>query len=173
MGYPTTVDTGQPQPVILQSLGLEAAVATGSGVLTANIVYLIAVTLTAGVSVSGMRWRVTATATGTTDLGLYDASGNLLVHTGAITNVASTTMTSNFSSNYALSPGNYYLALCPSNSTDTYGTTASLSTPGAVSDLRQATNAGTSGVLPSTTGVIAAPTTRFPLFCGVVVGGLP
>lgn len=167
-----------PAPSIVPPyLGTDAAELSAggtTGVMTANQVYLIAVTIHEACSVSGMRAHVGSTATGSCDMGIYDANGNLLVHTGAVVNAASTTMTNAFSANYALSKGVYFLAFCPSNSTDTYSKIGALSTPGAMSGLRVATNAGTAGVLPSTLGAILAPTSGgAPVFSGVTVGGLP
>ncbi len=173
MGYPSSVDSGSVIPTYLGSDSAEVGAGGTTGAFTANTVYLLAINLYSPCIVSGMRTHVGSTATGSTDMGIYDTNGNLLVHTGAVTNSASTTQTNNFSSNYALSPGTYFLAFCASNSTDTFSKIGAMSVPGAISNYRVATNTGTAGVLPSTLGTILAPSGAAPLFGGVVVGGLP
>lgn len=174
MPYPTTVDVGTPPPWYLGSDAAELSAGGTTGVMTANQVYLIAVSTPVQCAVTGMRTHVGSTATGTTDMGVYDSNGNLLAHTGAVSNSASTTMTNSLSSSYTLAPGNYFLAFCPSNSTDTYSKIGALNTPGAISAFRVATNTGTAGVLPNTLSTILAPTSGgAPVFSGVVSGGLP
>lgn len=171
MGYPTTVDTGQVAPLIIGSDTM-AAVSVSGVMNAANEVDLFEFELSAQVTISGMRIRVTATATGTTDLGIYDVNGNLLTHTGAVANVASTTMTNNFAAAITLGPGVYYLAFCPSNNTDTYQRLAALTNVSTTSHYRRATTTGTAGVLPATTGAILAAVNA-PMLSAVVVGGLP
>jgi hypothetical protein len=173
MSYPANVDSGGIIPTYLGSDTAEVGAGGTTGGMTANAVYLLAVTVTAACIVSGMRVHIGSTATGTTDMGIYDFNGNLLVHTGAVANTVATTMTNNFSAIYVLGPGNYYLACCPSNATDTYSKVPTIAVPGSISNFRLATNAGSSGVLPSTLGTILAPSGASPVFGGVVAGGLP
>ena len=157
----------------LGSDALELSIANGAGTLTANQVYLLAVVVRVTETITGMRWHMTATATGHTDLGIYNSSGALIDHTGATANVAGSTMTQALSNgNLSLSPGLYYIALTNDNGTDTYSKGSSLTAPGAVSGARQATNAAT-GVLPATLGALLPPTGGWPLWCGMVQGGLP
>lgn len=161
-------------PPYLGTDAAELAAGGTTGAMTANQVYLIALSLHSACVVSAMRTHIGSTATGTTDMGIYDANGNLLTHTGAVANVASTTQTNPFGSAYALPKGTYFLAFCPSNGTDTFSKIGALNTPGAMSGVRVATNAGTAGVLPATLGAILAPTSGgSPVFSGVVSGGLP
>ena len=167
MGYPTTVDTGQVTPWLLGAPEINSA--ASNGVLAANSVYLYVFELMAPVTVTSMRWRMGATATGTSDLGIYDGNGNLLGHTGASTNTASTLMTVALTGgNLALSPGRYSLALCPSNATDTYFRANNMAQ--SVARCYIATNAGTAGVLPATTGAQTS-TTACPVLAGIVSGG--
>ena len=151
MPYPNTVDAGGIPPAIISSDA--TAVSAASGVLAGNVVYLYAFEITASIVISSMKFRVTATATGTTDAGIYDSNGNLLTHTGAVTNTANTTMTNALSGgNFSLAPGQYFSALCCSNSTDTYQRVSPGNSYSPMSRMRQATNAGSVGVLPATTG---------------------
>jgi len=169
MPYPTTVDSGQTPPWIITS---EAAVLSStSSTLATNTVYLFAFELFANISISGVRIRVGSTATGTTDLGIYDVNGNKLVSTGAVSNSSNTTMTNNFSSNYALAPGKYFLAMCVSNNTDTLQRLSGVANMAPATRFRLANNNGSSGVLPSTTGGTTS-TTICPMMAGIVVGGL-
>ena len=114
-----------------------------------------------------------ATTTGTTDMGVYDANGNLLAHTGATTNTASTNMSQAFSGgNLALGPGQYFMALCPSNSTDTYLAVTSTSRQAPVTRNRLGVTAGTSGVLPSTSGGYSDGPSRTPGMSLTILNGL-
>lgn len=163
----------QPMPPAQAIIGSEAvALSAASGVLVANVVYLYAFEVASPTTISGIRTRVTATATGTSDVGIYNAAGNLLVHTGAVANIANTNQTFNFASNYTLSPGLYYLALTPSNSTDTYNRVTTATNIEPFARIRAAVNAATAGVLPNATGGTAA-NANTPTLSAVVVGGLP
>lgn len=167
-----------PTPTYLGNDAAESGAGGATGAMTAATVYLLAISNPVGCVVSGMRTHVGASPTGYTDMGIYTFDGNtLLVHTGAVLNVASTTMTNNFSSNYYLGPGNYFLAFTAS-AADTYSKVPVMSVPGAISNFRIATNAATGSAgtiaLPATLGTILAPASGgSPLFGGVVVGGLP
>jgi hypothetical protein len=152
-------------------------VAALAGVLTtllaANVVYMYAFETLAPITITGAKWRMGATTTGTTDIGVYDSNGNLLGHTGATTNTASTNMSASLNGgNITLAPGQYFMALCPSNSTDTYlaiGSVAAATTP---TRHRQATNTGTAGVLPGTTGGYADTPSKTPAMSLTISGGL-
>src|SRR5258708_13650212 len=83
MGYPTTVDTGQVQPQIIDN---EVASSTlNTSALSANTVYLWAFELLTNVTITGMRFRNGTTATVATTLGIYTSAGNLIpaTHTAA------------------------------------------------------------------------------------------
>lgn len=174
MPYPSTVDANQVQEWMLGSDALEMGAGGTTGAVTANQVYLVAVEVRGMTTIANMRTHVGTTATGHTDMGIYDANGNLLVHTGAVTNVASTANTNPLiGGNYTLAIGNYYIAFACDNSTDTYSRMGTLNVPGALSTVRFATNTATSGVLPSTLGTILAPTSAIPVWCAIAVNGLP
>lgn len=175
MGYPTTVDTGQVQPWIIDSIATAAG--TTNGALVANTVYLWAFELYVPCTITALRWRMGATATGNADLGIYDANGNLLGHTGSSANTASTDNTANLLASLTLASGRYYLALSPGNSTDTYTRLATLLGGSTVAINRSFSAANgstgaTSPVLPATTGVIS-PNTTMPVVSGIVSGGIP
>lgn len=141
--------------------------------LGANIVYLYAFEIFAPTTFTGAKWRMGATTTGTTDVGIYDVNGNLQTHTGAITNTASTNMSQAFSGgNITLAPGLYFMALCPSNATDTYLGVASTTSKTTTSRDRQATNSGTAGVLPATTGGYSDTPSAVPAMSLTISGGL-
>ena len=172
MGYPASVDTGQVTPWIID--GGNIAVGNSNAVLSANTVYLWAFEIYTWTVFTGMHWKVAATATGTTDAGIYDSNGNLLAHTGAITNVASTQNGAAFANSLSLAPGKYYMALCPSNSTDTYNRINNIqigASDNAIARTYTATNAGTAGVLPNTTGGTSAAS-NMPAMAAVTSGGL-
>jgi hypothetical protein len=174
MPYPSSVDANQIPETYLGSDAAEASAGGTTNTLTANQVYLIAVKVNGQTTVTGMRVHVGSTATGHTDMGIYDSNGNRLDHTGAVTNTASTTMTNALSNgNLILSPGIYYLAFTNDNGTDTYSRATTLAVPGAMSNFRVATNNASSGVLPTTLGAILAPTGAYPVFSAVTSGGLP
>lgn len=160
-----------PELIIADEAVSVSGVATAS--LSANVVYLYAFVLRAPTIFSGAKWRMGATTTGTTDIGIYSFAGSLLIHTGAVTNVASTNMSANFSGNATiyLPPGQYFMALCPSNGTDTYNSIG-ISNPAIQSNMRQGTTAGTAGVLPNSTGGYSDTPARFPGVALTVVGGL-
>lgn len=147
----------------------EVVMQGSSFVLVANTVYLYAFELLAPVSVASLRYRAGSTATGTVDLGIYDANGNLLGHTGATNTIASGLQSIALTS-LSLSPGRYLMALCPSNSTDTYVGQSGLKLGGG--RYFAATNTGTAGVLPAATGTIVTSAIALEVVA-VVTGGTP
>ena len=171
MGYPSTVDTGQVPPSVID-MGLGADGSAASGVLAANTVYMFPFELLANVTITGMRWRMFATVTGTTDIGIYDSGENLLAHTGVQTNVASLINSANFGSALTISPGRYYMALCPSNSTDTYGRVGTLGGSFSIARNYTGATAGTAGVLPATEGALST-SASMPVMEAIISGGAP
>src|SRR6266567_3875975 len=138
----------------------EAITTVGTNVaLVANTVYLIPVEVSGACVCTGIRFR-TVTATGTSDVGIYDVNGNLLAHSGAVAN-SGALQTLNFLAPLSLAPGRYILAITPGNSTDTYqingGNIAGLV------DAYTATNAAVAGVLPATTGVLVQSAQRLQI----------
>lgn len=173
MSYASTVDTGQVTPWIVE--GASAIAGNGNAILVANTVYLWAFELYSSTVVLGMRWRMAATATGKTDAGIYDSSGNLLASIGATANAANLDQNVNFANALNLSPGKYYMALTPGNSTDTYGRVGGL-VAGTITITRAmtATNASTgttTPALPTSTGGAAA-SNIMPSLSVVIQGGL-
>lgn len=157
-----------PIPWIITSDAL--AYNAASGVLVANTVYLLTFELNASTTILSVGYRMGATVTGTTDVGIYDVNGNLLGHSGAITNVANATAKNALTSALSLSPGLYSAALCTSNGTDTYFRVSNTAGE-SLSRERIAVNTGTAGVLPATTGGVTI-TANAPAIIAVVQGGL-
>lgn len=156
----------QPPPWLLNDTIITVGTAA---TLVANTVYLIPVEVTGQCVATGIRFR-TVVATGTSDVGLYDVNGNLLGHSGATANVASTTQTFNFTSPIPLSPGRYMLAITPSNSTDTFSTHSGNNA--GLADSYTATTAATAGVLPNSTGGMSANSIKVQMV-GLISGGAP
>lgn len=148
-----------------------ASLAGSSTVLSANTVYLSAFELQAPTVVLGVKWIMVATATGKTNIGIYTLAGNLVAgsDTGQQTNTASSDNSFTYGTSVLLSPGQYLMALAPSNSTDTYLVRAVTAT-GACRE-RRATNAMSAGALPSTTGAFVV-TGNFPAYSLTIQGGL-
>lgn len=164
----------QPPPLAPFILTDNSLLAGGaSGVLTANTVYVLAVQIQSGLilAIPAMTWKTTATTTGTTDAGIYDANGNQLSHTGAIANVATSNMRSNLLIAQKLPSGKYYLAMTPSNSTDTYTRVTNFGTVNAIAACYTAANAGTAGVLPATLGALTV-TAIMPVIGAAITGGI-
>jgi len=161
-----------PSPVP-QIIDNEAASYTGNtSALTANTIYLWAFELSVPVIIVGMRWRNAATATGSTNMGIYTAAGNLVAgsDTGAVANAVNTTKTFTYGSPVVLQPGQYFLAISCNNGTDTFNAL----TPGFTdaSRARRATNTLATGALPATTGAIVVLTSFAPAMAALVSGGL-
>src|SRR5258707_4218654 len=122
MGYPSTVDTGQVQP---QFIGTEAVGVAGALtiLLTANQVYLYLFEVPpTGMTILGTKWRMGATTTGHTSMGIYTYAGNLVSgsDTGAQLNVANNSQSFTYGTAVFLPVGSYYIAPGSDNATDTY-----------------------------------------------------
>lgn len=162
----------QPQRLIIADEAI-AATAAVTTTYTANNVYLYAFEVEVPTAISGGKWRTGATATGTSDIGIYTFAGALLAHTGATANAANTSQSPNFSGgNITLAPGQYFIGYCVSNSTDTIAGKGGLANSAGDNRWRQATNAATAGVLPNSTGGYTSNPANFPALALVVVGGL-
>jgi hypothetical protein len=153
MGYPSSVDTGQVQPFVLEEP--DVTVMSGNA-LTLGVGYFTAIVLYAPVVVTQMRCYITAASpTGNVDMGIYDATGtnsapnNLLGHTGAIAAVT-TTFTQNLTANLSLAPGRYWLAVVETVA-NTVGSRGSLAASVGVNMQTSATNLT---VLPATAGTV-------------------
>lgn len=164
-----------PPPPAPWTIGTDmvAATMTGGQVLDANGVYLYAFEIAAPITVSKMQYSTESVATGTVDMGLYDANGNLLGHTGAIANTsADSIMTNALTANLTLAPGRYFAAFCSLNHTDTIDGLASYFQLAVSHRYRRGVTAATAGVLPATTGgTNVTSITPFPNFCLIQAGG--
>jgi hypothetical protein len=172
MGYPSTVDAGGVAPLIIEPNELLAA-ASLTTTLATNTVYLWAFEVSATTVVTGIKYRMGATVTGTANMGIYafnGSSSSLITgsDTGAHTNAASQDNSVTYGTAITLSPGQYLMALAPSNNTDTYfartvgGTTLA-------SRIRLATNALSAGALPPTTGALT--TSSIGPICSLTIQG--
>ncbi len=143
---------------------------------TANNVFLYAFEVSAPCTITGAKWRMGATVgtggTQTTDIGIYDANGNLLGHTGATTNVASTNMSQAFLSSVLLTPGLYFMAFVSQNGSDTYLGISGTTSKSTTSRNRLATNLASAGVLPATTGGYSDTPGNVPAISLTISGGL-
>lgn len=163
-----------PFPWIID--GYSSQPQASNGALTANTVYLYAFEINTTITLTGMRWRMAATATGKTDSGIYDANGNLLASIGATVNTASADNTAAFSGgNLTIPPGRYYMAITPGNATDTYSRLQNLQlgTNPIIRSLTAANNSTgtTTPALPTTTGAVSDSTT-YVANSALVLGGI-
>src|SRR5258707_8563363 len=173
MGYPSTVDTGQVQPQFIgtEPVGLAGALTI---LLTANQVYLYLFELSAQEIIAGVKWRMGATTTGHTNMGIYTYAGNLVAgsDTGAQLNVANTNQSFTYATAVTLGQGSYYIALACDNATDTYEGITAPTGGSQISRHRAATNALAAGALPATTGTILTAGTKGPGTAVQVSGGI-
>lgn len=86
--------------------------------LTANKAYFVPVILYAQATLTGFRVSFGTGGAGNYDVGIYDASGNLLTNKGAIA-TATGIQSPALASSLSLSPGRYYLGFWINNATDT------------------------------------------------------
>lgn len=147
-----------PAPAIISDDGgvLTAQITT---TLAANAVYLRAFTIYATTTIVAAGYRMGATTTGKTNLGIYTLAGNLVSgsDTGQVTNVASSDNKFTYGSAIVLAQGQYFLALSPSNGSDTY--MARVATVGTTNgSYRIAANTLSAGALPATTGALSITT---------------
>lgn len=119
---PLFPQTAVPMPWYLAHEANAGVSASGSGALVTNTTYLTGVWLPVPATVTNMRIRHGTTSAGHLDMGIFDASGNRLDHTGVIAATGtSTDQTAALSGgNLALAAGRYYLALWVDNNTDVY-----------------------------------------------------
>lgn len=164
----STASSGVP-PAIVADDGSYLVAPTNS-TLTANTVYLRAFVLSATTTITAASFRMGATIGGKTNMGIYTLSGTLVSgsDTGQITNVASADNTFTYGTPITLTPGSYFIALSPSNSTDTYVSRA-ITAASKNSSYRQATNTLSGSALPSTTGTLG--TTAVAPVCALYVQG--
>lgn len=172
MSYPNSVDSGGVQPLWVGSDVWPPAAGVTTTLVT-NQCYLYAFELQASTTFSGGTWHNGSTATGTSDIGVYTFAGTQLAHSGATANVASTTTTANFiGGNITLAPGQYFIALCCSNNTDTYHAESGVATATPFTRLRRSTTAASAGVLPASTGGYNNGAGQGLVMALVIVGGL-
>lgn len=168
-----------PPPIPPALISNEIAGLTGNtGAISANTVYLYTFELQNGTLIVSVACRLSATATGTTNIGIYSYNGSLAAganlvagsDTGAKTNVANSTLLTTYASPIILGPGIYFLALSNNNGTDTYQTLSPNSTD--LSRAKRATNVLAAGALPLTTGVIVSNVANAPGMCAHPFGGI-
>lgn len=136
---------------------------------TANVVYLQQFSIPFSLTVSTLDgWFESANSGNTTiDIGIYNLSGNLLVSSGSWVLPHNSSLNNQTKSvNFTINPGTYYLGWCDSQPHQVIGianpfVAAALSTNVLGANMTPplyavAANAGSSGVLPSTTGAFTA-----------------
>lgn len=106
---------------------------------TANNCYFSPIIIQTTVTVTAMRTQIGTAGNGQIQMGIYDASGNLLASSAKATTTTGI-MTLAFSTPLTIGPGRYYLALWIDNAVDTTYS-ANGTTPGAWPALN-GTNAG-------------------------------
>ncbi len=160
----------------------ESISATGAvtAVFVNTNVFLYFFKLDVPTTLSGGKWHTGATATGATDIGIYTFAGNLQASISGggagvgTNNAANTSQSSAFSGgNITLAPGQYFMALCESVSTDTITGKAGIVNSGGSNRWRLAVNGpNASFSLPATTGGYTDSPSNVPAFSLTVVGGL-
>ena len=151
------------------------AITTGgaSHAMVATNVYLYAFEILVVTTYTGAKWRVSSTAVGSTDVGVYTFAGTLLGSLGGIANTSNTSMSGNFATPILCGPGQYFMALACSGAEPLYSV-SSFNNVAVLSRCRVAVNgsAGTPTVLPSSTGGYTNAPAVFPAFSLIVSGGL-
>lgn len=109
--------------------GLYMSACASAAFQVANAALLIPFTLTKQVTLVEAFWYNGATiSTYTVDVGVYDASGNLICHTGSITASGTSALQINaLTAPTTLGPGNFYLAITASNTSMTFFSLAAAS----------------------------------------------
>ncbi len=161
-----------PQFIGTEPVGLAGALTI---LLTANQVYLYLYEVPpTGMTILGTKWRMGATTTGHTSMGIYTYAGAIVSgsDTGAQLNVANTNQSFTYGSAITLPPGSYYIALACDNATDTYEGITAPTGGSQLSRHRAATNALAAGALPATTGTILTAGTKVPGCALQVSGGI-
>lgn len=166
----------QPIPPKAQFIGTEATGLAGvlTITLTANTVYLYLFEVLAPVTITGVKWRMGATTTGHTNIGVYTYAGNLVSGTdsGAQLNTANNSLSFTYASAVTLPVGSYFLALATDTATDTYEGITAPTGGSIISRHRAATNVLAAGALPATTGAIVTAGTKVPGVALQVSGGI-
>ncbi len=151
-----------PQFVGTEPVGVAGALTI---LLTANQVYLYLFEVPpTGMTILGTKWRMGATTTGHTSMGIYTYAGNLVA--------GSNSQSFTYGTAVFLPAGSYYIALACDNATDTYEGITAPSGGTQLSRHRAATNALAAGALPATTGAILTAGTKVPGAALQVSGGI-
>ena len=100
-------------------IGITDATSGGTAVAASSQTYIRQVTVPVPTAISAMRFSMGATITCNMDLGFYDTTGRLVVHTGSFVPTGTSVNTINVTSPAILLPGTYYLALDDSATTCT------------------------------------------------------
>lgn len=108
-----------PTPWYLAPVTLAATANVGAAVLAANKTYLDSLWVPTPVVITSATIGHGSIHAGNLDMGMYDANGNLLGHTG-VTAAAAGNQTINFTTPLLLAQGLYYQAIWVDNATDTY-----------------------------------------------------
>jgi hypothetical protein len=138
--------------------------AGAQGVLATATAYFVPVYSQGPATLTAIRWRTSGTPTGTTDVGVYDANGNLLGHLAApVANVAGV-QSATLPTPINIKQGRYYLAIWASNATDTYAISSQAAQLAPCLSVAAASN------LPATTSG-ATDSGKKPYVLGILSGG--
>lgn len=99
--------------------GLTVADLASSGTLGANVVYYHPFVLHEAALAQSMSYVVGATSNGNVDVGIYDGNGTLLVNSGSTAQGTANTLQNLNTTDTALGPGQYYMAMSLSSGTGT------------------------------------------------------
>lgn len=147
------------QPMIICSEAVDAAggVACVLNASPGSVPYLYAFEVSGNsLTIHQVRFRIGATATGSTNMAIYTAAGNLVSgsDTGALSNSQNTTVTQAYATDITLFPGAYWIAIACTNTTDTYGGITGITARIAGTRHRIGTNVLAAGAMPATLGTI-------------------
>lgn len=124
--------------------------AVGDSARTANSTYLHDIYVTAPNVITAFSIAHGAVSAGNLDLGIYDANGNLLTHTGVTPVTAINTLQKiNLPVALPIGPGVYFLGFWLDNGTDTYFARQNLNPLGAWGNIRGSANTNAGGLLSS------------------------
>lgn len=158
-------------PTLPTILSVEPASFQGRNTYTATKVYVYAFEVNNAITIIKARCNTGATAAGTVNMGIYTFAGNLVPgsDTGAVSVIINSDVTFTYPTPFTLLPGQYYMAISPSSSTDNYLGYANVTN--ATYRARLATNVTSGGALPATLGAIGS-TFNIPAVSFILQNGL-
>jgi hypothetical protein len=141
---------------ILSGMGFGSALGTYP---SANAAFYMPVSVHGKITVVKMFIENGATASGTVDVGIYDAGGARLVSSGSTAQTGTAAIQEFDITDTTLSPGLYYLAIAMDNTT---GTLLRWSTSSALTKCMGIVGQASAFPLPSSATFAAVPSSNFP-----------